>query len=115
MKNCKKPSCYKEAMLKDEKLKWEKAMQSKMNLLHKKSTWELVHLPPGRKTLPCKQIYKMKAIDSASQPRYMARLVANGFRQQEGVDFDEIFSPIAKMTTLKFIIALATSLDMELV
>ena len=68
--DCKNPSCYKEAMLKDDKLKWEKAMQSKLDLLHKNSTWDLVDLPPDRKALPCKWIYKLKVINSASEPRY---------------------------------------------
>ena len=44
--DCEELSCYKEAMLKNDKLKWEKAMQSKMDSLHKNSTWELVHLLP---------------------------------------------------------------------
>ena len=50
--NCKEPSCYQEAMLRDEKLKWERAMQSKMDLLHKNATWDLVELPSGKWALP---------------------------------------------------------------
>ena len=57
----------------------------------------------------------MKVIDSASKPRYKARLVAKGLRQQEGIDFEEIFSPIVKMTTLQCVLALAAQMDMELV
>ena len=56
----------------------------------------------------------MKVIDSASKPRYKARLVAKGFRQQEGIDFEEMFSPIVKMTTLWCVLALAAQMDMEL-
>ena len=113
--DCEEPSCYKEAMLRNDKLKWEKAMQSKMDSLHKNSTWELVHLPTGKRILPCKWIYKLKVIGSFSKPRYKARLVAKGFRQQEGVDFEEIFSPVVKMTTLRCILALASQFDMELI
>ena len=113
--DCEEPSCYEEAMLRDDKLKWEKAMQSKMDSLHKNSTWELVHLPAGKRSLPCKWIYKLKVIDSASKPRYKARLLAKGFRQQEGVDFEEIFSPVVKMTTLRCFLALVAQFDMELV
>ena len=51
-------------------------------------------------------IYKLKVTDSASKPRYKAILVAKGFRQQEGVDFKEIFSPIVKMNTLQCVLAL---------
>ena len=98
--DCGEPSCYKEAMLKNDKLKWQKAMQLEMDSLHKNSTWELVHLPAGKRIPPCKWIYKLKVTDSASKPRYKARVVAKGFRQQEGIDFEEIFSPIVNMTTL---------------
>ena len=113
--DCKEPSCYKEAMLKNDKLKWEKAMQSKMDSLHKNSTWELVSLLVSKRILPCKWIYKMKITDSSSKTRYKTRLVAKGFRQQEGIDFEEIFSPVVKMTTLQCVLALATQMDMELV
>ena len=113
--DCKESSCYKEAMLREDKLKWEKAMQSKMELLHKNSTWELIRLPTSKSIFPCKWIYKMKVTDNASKPRYKARLVAQGFRQQEGNDFEEIFSLVVKMTTLQCVLALAAQIDMELV
>ena len=98
--DCEEPSCYQEAMLRDDKLKWEQAMQSEMDLLHKNATWDLVQLPKGKKVLPCKWIYKLKVTSSESKPKYKARLVAKGFRKQQGIDFEEIFSPIVKMTTL---------------
>ena len=113
--DCDEPSCFKEAMLREDKVKWEKAMQSEMDLLYKNSTWELVHLPAGKRILPCKWIYKQKVTDSASKPIYKARLVAKGFKQQEGVDFEEIFSPVVKMTTLRCVLALVAQQDMELV
>ena len=102
-------------MLREDKLKWEKVMQLEMDLLHKNFTWELVSLLVGKRILPCKWIYTMKVIDSASKLRYKARLVTKGFRQQEGIDFEEIFSPIVKMTTLQCFLALATQMDMKLV
>ena len=113
--DCEEPSCYEEAMLKDDKLKWEKAMQSEMDSLHKNSTWELVHLPDGKRALPCKWVYKLKVTANDGKPKYKARLVAKGFRQQQGVDFEEIFSPVVKMTTLRCVLALAAREDMELV
>ena len=56
-------------MLKDDKLKWEKAMKLDMDLLHKNFIWELVHVPIGKRILSCKWIYKLKVTDSASKPR----------------------------------------------
>ena len=78
--DCEEPSCYKEAMLREDKLKWERAMQSEMDSLHKNATWDLVQLPDGKKALPCKWVYKLKVTDSESKPKYKARLVAKGFR-----------------------------------
>ena len=75
----------------------------------------MVNLPAGKRILPCKWIYKLKVTDSANKPRYEARLVAKGFRQQEGVHFEEIFSPVVKMTTLRCVLALVAQFDMELV
>ena len=77
----KEPSCYNEAMLHDDKLKWEQAMQLKMDSLHKNATWDLVQLPAGKKVLPCKRVYKLKATNNESKPKYKARLVAKGFKQ----------------------------------
>ena len=50
----KEPFCYKEVMLREDKLKWEKAMQLEMDSLHKNSTWGLVSLPASKRILPCK-------------------------------------------------------------
>ena len=71
-----------------------------MDLLHKNSTWDLVPLPSGKKALPCKWVYKMKITPKDGKPEYKAWMVAKGFKQKQGVDFDEIFSPVVKMNTL---------------
>ncbi|NHV87477.1 reverse transcriptase domain-containing protein, partial [Escherichia coli] len=62
---------------------------------------DLVPLPSDKTALPCKWVFKMKVTSNDSKPKYKARLVAKGFKQQHGIDFDEIFSPIFKMTTLR--------------
>ena len=113
--DCDESLCYKKAMLCDDKLKWEKAMHLEMDLLHKNATWDLVPLPKGKHALPCKWVYKLKVTPTDARPKYKARLVAKGFKQEKGVDFDEIFSPVVKMTTLRCVLALATREDMELV
>ena len=51
--------------------------------------------------------------DSESKPKYKAQLVAKGFRQQQGIDFEEIFSPIVKMATLRCVLALVARMDLE--
>ena len=112
---CGEPSCYKEAMSKDDKLKWEQAMELEMDSIEKNHTWELVQLPKGKNALPCKWVYKLKVTSDNAKPKYKARLVAKGFKQEKGVDFDEIFSPIVKMKTLCTVLALVAKEDMDLV
>ena len=109
------PSCYKEAILASDHAKWEHAMRNELDSIHKNGTWDLVPLPKDRKALPCKWVYKYKYTADSASPKYKARLVAKGFKQEHGVDFDEIFSPVVKMTTLRMLLALAANQDLELV
>ena len=109
------PSCYAEAMQMDDCVKWEQAMQSEYDSIVGNDTWDLVELPEGKKPLPCKWVYKKKFTSNDPAPKYKARLVAKGFKQQHGVDFDEIFSPVVKMTTLRTVLGLVAIEDMELV
>ena len=61
--DCKEPIFYEEAMFRDDKLKWEKAVQSKLNFFHKNSTWKLVHLlATSKRVLPYKWVHKLKVI-----------------------------------------------------
>lgn len=106
----KEPSCYDEAIYSVHKLKWKQAMQIEMDSLIQNGTWE-PSLPKVEKALPCKWVYKVML----SLARYKARLMAKGFKQQIGIDFDEIFSPIVKMTTLGTMLDLVAREDLELV
>lgn len=87
---------------------------SEIAALYKNQTWDLVQLPKGKNALPCKWVYKVKITPSDGLPKYKARLVAKGFKQQQGIDFDEIFSPVVKMTTLRCVLALVARDDLIL-
>jgi len=69
---------------------WSDACQYEIDALHKNDTWELTKLPPGQKTIKSKWVFKLKA-DGC----YRAHLVAKGFTQIPGIDYDETFSPVA--------------------
>ncbi|MCO5574559.1 hypothetical protein L7F22_028347 [Adiantum nelumboides] len=90
-------------------------MQSEYNSILADETWELIDLPEGKTVLPCKWVYKKKYTAKNPELKYKARLVAKGFKQKKGVDFDEIFSPVVKMTTLHLVLGLVAIEDMELV
>ncbi|KAM1652315.1 hypothetical protein ACFX1T_004838 [Malus domestica] len=106
------PETYEEARAHNDSDKWMKAMESEMDSLSKNDTYELVELPKGRKALKNKWVFKLKRDDNMT--RYKARLVVKGFGQKKGVDFDEIFSPVVKMTSIRVILGLAASMDLEL-
>jgi hypothetical protein len=84
-------------------------MDEEMAALDANATWELVALPKDKKTIGCKWVYNIKHNVDGSVSRYKARLVAKGYAQTYGIDYKEIYSPVAKMTTIKAIIAMASS------
>ncbi|MCO5610110.1 hypothetical protein L7F22_064345 [Adiantum nelumboides] len=98
----------------EDSVKWEQAMQSEYNSIIANKTWELTELPQGKQALPCKWVYKKKYTIEDPEPKYKARLVAKDFKQKKRVDFDEIFSPIVKMTTLRLVLGLIATEDLEL-
>ncbi|MCO5577570.1 hypothetical protein L7F22_031401 [Adiantum nelumboides] len=87
-------------------------MKRELFSIAKNKTWELLPLPEGRKPLPCKWVNKKKITSNIES--YKARLVAKGFKQEYGVNFQELFSPVVKMTTLRMLFALVATKDMEL-
>jgi len=78
-----------------------------MDALDTNVTWELVILPKDKKAIGCKWVYKVKHNANGSMNRYKTRLVAKGYAQTYGIDYEETYSPIAKMTTVRAIIAMA--------
>lgn len=111
----KEPSSFKEVQDSKEKAKWFEAMDEEMNSLRKNNTWELVNKPKGQRILGCKWIYKLKEEESSINGiKYKARLVAKGYSQVEGIDFNEIFSPVVKHCSIRLILALVNQFDLEL-
>jgi transposase InsO family protein len=103
------PASYAEAMKSVDAKQWSDACQYEIDALHKNDTWELTNLPPGRKSIKSKWVFKLKA-----DGRYRARLVAKGFTQIPGIDYDETFSPVARFESLRLLLALAALEDWEI-
>lgn len=101
------PSSYNQAVTCTQKLKWVEAMNEEMNSMLENETWELVELSEGRKAIGSKWTYKIKKDACGKIQRYKARLVAQGFSQKFGTDYDEVFAPVAKQTTFKILLAVA--------
>jgi histone deacetylase 1/2 len=83
-------------------------MDEEMAALDANATWELVALPNDKKAIGRKWVYKVKHNVDGSMSRYKTRLVAKGYAQTYGIDYEETYSPIVKMTIVRAIIAMAT-------
>ncbi|CAH9133803.1 unnamed protein product, partial [Cuscuta epithymum] len=86
---------------------WREAMQKEVKALEENGTWTLVELPPHKRVVDSKWVYKIKYKPNGEVERYEARLVAKGFTQVEGVDFHETFAPVAKLVTVRCLLAVA--------
>ena len=98
------PEKFEEAVKEE---KWRKAMEVEIKSIEDNETWELVSLPNGAKVIGVKWVYKTKLNEKGEVDKYKARLVAKGFHQTHGVDFHEVFSPVARWDTIRLIIAIA--------
>ncbi|CAL8132821.1 unnamed protein product [Prunus armeniaca] len=105
------PSSVEEALMDPN---WKQAMSDEMQALQKNSTWKLVPLPSGKRTVGCRWIYTIKLKADGSIERYTARLVAKGYTQRYGVDYQETFALVAKINTVRILISLAANLDWPL-
>ena len=87
---------------------WDAAMTAELQALELNNTWSLVPLPPNKRAVGCKWVFKIKCKSDGSVERYRVKLVAKSYTQQEGLDYIETFSPITKMVTVKLFLSLAT-------
>jgi hypothetical protein len=108
------PLSTQEALNRPDASQWRSAMGEELASLHANNTWELVDLPPGRRAIKCKWVFKTKCNADGSIERYKARLVAKGYSQREGIDYTATFSPTLKHTSIRLLLALAAANDWEI-
>jgi hypothetical protein len=102
------PVSFETAMAGSQWKEWKQAMHEEMYSLATNDTWSLTPLPEGRKAIGCRWLYKVKTNQHGEIVKYKARLVAQGFSQVEGIDFDEVYAPVVRGTTLRMLLAMAT-------
>ena len=84
-------------------------MKEELDALSKNHTWDLVTLPPSKFVVGCKWIYKIKTRSNGSIERYKTRLVAKGFTQKYEIDYEEIFTSVARILSVCALLAVSTT------
>lgn len=108
------PKTFKQAMESPNHKKWMAAMMDEYQSLAKNCTWVLVQPPPNKNIIGCKWVFKQKKNAEGAVTRFKARLVAKGYSQIEGEDFNETFAPVAKLETVRIILALSNQYNFHL-
>jgi histone deacetylase 1/2 len=90
---------------------WKAAMDVEFLALQKNKTWHLVSPQKGKNVIDCKWVYKIKRKSDGEIERYKACLVAKGFKQRYGIDYEDTFSPVVKEATIRLVLLLAVSRD----
>ena len=101
------PKTYLEAINSPQKDIWLKAMKEEIDSLHQSKTWELVAVPENTNIVSCKWTYKIKRNIDGNIERCKARLVARGFSQKYGCDYDEVFAPVISQRTFRTLLSVA--------
>ena len=91
------PKTMNEARKRPDASKWLQATQEEMNSLIEHDTWSLTKLPPGRKIIGSKWVFKIKQDENGEAARYKCRLVVHGYTQAQGIDYHETFVPVARL------------------
>ena len=108
------PQSMKEALDSNNSGKWKEALDAEYSSLINKETWELVPPPLDANIVGSKWVLKVKRNANGNINRYKGRLVAQGYSQVKVVDYDEVFSPVARNTSVRSLLVLANAHDLEI-
>ncbi|KAH9780527.1 hypothetical protein KPL71_008114 [Citrus sinensis] len=108
------PTSYNEALIDRDVEFWKKAMNQEMESMYSNKVRELVEAPNEVKPIECKWIYKRKRGVDGRVETFKARLVAKWFTQKEGIDYEENFSPVAMLKSIRILLSIAVMLDYEI-
>jgi transposase InsO family protein len=106
------PKSVKEIAEREDKIKWEQAIKEELDSLEENKTWTLVKRPMNANIVDCKWVFTLKNDEQGNISRYKARLVAKGFSQKYLEDYDEIFAPVARLTSFRCLLAFANQFDL---
>ncbi|KAL0375679.1 UNVERIFIED_CONTAM: Retrovirus-related Pol polyprotein from transposon TNT 1-94 [Sesamum calycinum] len=108
------PITFRDAMASSEVKQWKEAIKSEMDSIVSNGIWVLIDLPPGCTIVGCKWIFKKKLKLDGTIDKFKVRLVAKGFKQKEGIDYFDTYSPVARLTIIRVLIALASVYNLSI-
>ena len=108
------PQSLREALQGPHCEKWKQAMKSEMDSLKENGVYEIVDRPLGKKVVKSKWVFRVKTNELGEVEKYKARVVAKGFSQVEGIDYDQTFSPTVRFESIRQMVALGTSRGMHM-
>lgn len=114
MVDIEEPSDTAEAKSSNDWPKWKSAMKEEYMSLQDNKTWNLVDLPPNRKAIKNKWVFKLKKNEAGEISRFKARLVVKGCSQRFGIDYSETYSPVVRYSTIRYLMGLAAKLDLDI-
>jgi hypothetical protein len=89
-------------------------MMEEYNSIMKNDVWEIVPRPEGKSVVTSRWLYKLKYAVDGSIEKYKGRFVTRGFSQVEGVNYDETFAPVARYTSIRAVISIATEMGWKI-
>ena len=108
------PNTFEEALQCPDREKWLSSMEEEMSSLKENKVFELTPLPPSKQAIKCRWVYRIKYLADGTVDRYKSRLVAKGFLQRPGTDFNETFSPVMRYDSMRLILSIASIYKMEI-
>ena len=103
-----------EAKAREDWPKWEGAINAELQSLKEARTWDIVECPDGVNVVGCKWVFKIKKNAAGEIEKYKARLMAKGYSQIQGVDYDETYAPVARLASLRTVLAIAARNDWDI-
>jgi hypothetical protein len=108
------PTSYQDAIRRPEAAQWQQAMQEELASLHGHGAFELVPRPHSVRVIPCRWVFTAKRDEHGNVMRFKARLVAKGFLQRQSIDYDEVFAPVSRQSTLWALLAVVVARHLAL-
>ena len=108
------PISYSEVLKRPDRDRWLEVMRQEIEVLNSNNTWTLEDLPKERKTIRNKWVFKTKRGPDGKIEHYKARLVVKGCSQRPGIDFEEVYAPVVRYSTIRYLMALAVQHDLEI-